>query len=86
MYIEASYPRRNGDVATLMSPLVKSSIPTCLSFKAHMLGRSMGSLKIEKLEGSQRTELFEKGGNQGNKWMSLKVDLPSGGPYKVIQL
>ena len=86
LYIETSQPRKRGNKATLISPEIRWAGPGCLSFKAHMYGRGIGSLKVEKLEGSQRTELFEKVGNQGNKWLTFKVDLPSGGPYKVIQL
>ena len=44
-----------------------------------MLGRSMGTLKVEKIKGSSKTVL----GNQGNKWLSLNVELPAGDTYKV---
>ena len=86
MYIETSYPRRNGDSATLISPDISSGKPTCLRFKAHMYGSSINTLRIDKIEGSAKTALFTKVGNQGNKWLSFNVDLPAGGPYKVIKL
>ena len=83
MYIETSYPRRNGDSATLISPDISSSIPICLSFKAHMYGKDIDRLRIDMIKGSSRTLLLEKIGDQGNKWQSYNVDLPPGGPYKV---
>ena len=84
MYIETSSPRVNGDTATLISPDYRSFNTTCLSFKAHMYGSGIGTLKIEKIEGNSKTVLFTKAGNQQNKWHSFSVNLQSGGPYKVI--
>ena len=83
MYIETSYPRRNGDKATLISPDIISSLPSCLSFNAHMYGKDINRLRIDMVQGGSRTMLLETIGNQGNKWHSYDVDLPRGGPYKV---
>ena len=83
MYIETSYPRRNGDKATLISPDIISCLPSCLSFKAHMYGKDINRLRIDMVLGGSRTMLLETIGNQGNKWHSYDVDLPRGGPYKV---
>ena len=83
MYIETSYPRVTGDKATLISPDISSSIPICLSFKAHMYGKDIDRLRIDMIKGSSRTMLLETIGDQGNKWQSYDVDLPPGGPYKV---
>ena len=49
-----------------------------------MYGNDIGVLKIEKIEGSSKTALFTKAGNQTDKWHSFSVNLPAGGPYKVI--
>ena len=84
LYIESSSPRKNGDKATLISPDVSSVGQSCLSFKAHMYGSTINTLSISMVEGGRKTMLLEITGNQGNKWYPYEVDLPSGGPYKVI--
>ena len=85
LYIETSYPRTNGQVATLRSPTVRSTVAMCLTMKAHMYGINVNALKVFKVdEGSgAETELWKKTGNQGNKWFDVKVDLPPGAPFQV---
>eukprot|EP00112_Aurelia_sp_Birch-Aquarium-sp1_P007983 Seg1871.3 transcript_id=Seg1871.3/GoldUCD/mRNA.D3Y31 product="Transmembrane protease serine 9" protein_id=Seg1871.3/GoldUCD/D3Y31 len=85
LYIETSYPRSNGQVATLRSPTVNSNVPMCLTMKAHMFGRNVNALKVFKVdEGSgAETELWKKTGNQGNKWIDVSIDLPPGAPFQV---
>ena len=88
LYIEASYPRRNGDYATLTSPDIRSSSAACLKFKAHMYGEyphaMKGSLEIVKIDGNTTNTIFSKSGSQGHNWISYNADLPIGGPYKVL--
>ena len=84
LFIEASFPRKRGDKAILTSPNIRSASKACLQFKAHMYGRGIGALKIETVKGSTRTTIFSKSGAQGNIWQSYNVDLPAGGPYKVL--
>ena len=85
MFIEASNPRKSGDEATLISPDFHSVKPSCLRLKAHMYGADIGTLKVEKIKGISNTSLLTKVGNQGNKWLSLNVELPEGDTYKVIK-
>ena len=88
LYIEASNPRRKGDRAILQSPEIYSDSAACLRFKAHMYSYfkdRMGTLEIlMKEKWSKNTKIFTKGGDQGNQWLSYNVDLPKGGPYKVL--
>lgn len=82
MYIESSgngtgYP---GKTADLVSPCIKIaglSKPQ-LSFSYHMLGASMGTLKVQiSSNGSTWTDLWSKSGDQGNTWNTANIDLPT---------
>ena len=47
MYVEASYPRKQGDNAMLASFPIDGSSPSCsLSFWSHMKGEHVGSLAV----------------------------------------
>lgn len=47
MYVEASYPRKQGDNAMLASFPIDGSSPSCsLSFWSHMKGDHVGSLAV----------------------------------------
>ena len=46
MYIEASSPRHNGDKARLVSKTYPATNNQCLSFRYHMYGISIGTLKV----------------------------------------
>ena len=84
MYIETSYPRKNGDIAKIVSPSISPKLAMCLSMKAHMYGLDINALKVLKIGSSGAgTELFKKTGDQGNKWFDVKIDLPAGSSYQV---
>ncbi len=83
MYIETSYPRRNGDAAELISPTWSSSAPSCLSFKANMYGSSTGSLSVATVKGASRTVLYTKTGDQGQAWFDVKIDVPAASSFQV---
>ena len=36
------------------------------------------------VQGGIKTTIFELTGNKGNKWSPYEVNLPAGGPYKVV--
>ena len=86
MFIETSNPRRSGDEATLISPDFRVDKSSCLRLKAHMYGRDIGYLKIEKIKGPSKTTLLAVVGTQGSRWFSVNVNLPEGDTYKVINL
>jgi len=81
IYVESSgentgYPNK---VANIMSPcfnLSKQSAATA-SFKYHMYGEYMGTLKLEasKDKGATWTTLWNLSGNQGDSWKSASVKL-----------
>eukprot|EP00413_Alexandrium_margalefii_P001604 CAMPEP_0204512430 /NCGR_PEP_ID=MMETSP0661-20131031/949_1 /ASSEMBLY_ACC=CAM_ASM_000606 /TAXON_ID=109239 /ORGANISM="Alexandrium margalefi, Strain AMGDE01CS-322" /LENGTH=1025 /DNA_ID=CAMNT_0051517549 /DNA_START=53 /DNA_END=3130 /DNA_ORIENTATION=- len=80
MYIETSSPRSPGDTAILRSSPLVFQGPTALRFKYHMFGSSTGSLKV--MLGS--TVLWQKSGNQANKWLDGMVDLSSAQPDSQV--
>ena len=56
MYIESSFPRKQGDIARLLSPTyTPSSAPQCLEFWYNMFGINTGTLNV----------YFQTGGNRG---------------------
>lgn len=74
MYIESSF-RNVNDTARLISPVfdqVEENV--CLEFYYHMFGETIGSLRVyvkrdsDSWNFSQKTTVFSKSGNQGNKW------------------
>lgn len=81
MYIEASSPRRQGDNAK-MSITLPVSRNSCLRFYYHMYGKYIGALKVE-VGGST---VFQKSGNQGNKWSGVEVRLPVSGSLEVTYI
>ena len=90
IYMEASSPNNPYKTARTISPfinLIGAPSQTTFSFRYHMLGNSMGELKLEVSDdgGSSWDQLWVKSGNQGNQWKEGIVSL---GAYagKVIRL
>lgn len=80
MYIETSFPRKQGDYAVLRSSPQKFSGKMCLSFFYHMYGSTIGSLTMSV----NGVVLFSKAGNQGNKWIEEKITISDCGIHPVI--
>ena len=59
-----------------------------MSFWYSMLGDGVGGLKINMTDwdssGFPETQLWEKSGKQGTKWMYAQVELKSKGNYSVL--
>ena len=76
MYIETSSPRRAGDTARLVSPLIEVNetghIQDCrLQFWYHMYGASIATLNVyatSTATDGQRILLWSLSGNQFNQW------------------
>ena len=85
-YIEASRPRKNGDRATLESPIVRAT-HGCLTFWYHMRGSGIGRLRLHLSTAVASNVLFERNGEKGRDWLLAKIDVdPSWGTssgYKV---
>ena len=74
MYIEASSPRRQGDNAILTSEefFPTSSSGRCIKFWYHMLGNSIGSLKIYYKTNATKQILWGLSGQQSNNYKDWK--------------
>lgn len=83
MYAETSNPRQQNERAVLISPRLKG--PYCLRFHFHMLGTTMGSLKVYKKSSSTRTEVFSINGNQGDQWYMAQISLTGAEEFQVIR-
>ncbi|XP_022808806.1 zinc metalloproteinase nas-4-like [Stylophora pistillata] len=77
-FIETSSPRRKGDNA-IMSRMVTLSGKSCLRFYYHMYGADMGTLRVKLCN----TVLFEKSGDQGNRWEMHQVRLSGRGSFEL---
>jgi hypothetical protein len=81
MYVEASSPNYPSKVTYFESPCfdLSSATSATFTFKYHMYGANMGSLKLEAStnNGSSWTSVFTKSGDQGNSWKSGSVNLAS---------
>ena len=82
IYAETSRPRVQGNRAVLMSPRLTG--PYCLRFHFHMLGITMGSLKVYQNSGSTLTEVFSLNGNQGDRWYMAQTSLTGPDTFQVM--
>ena len=71
MYIEASYPRKPGEIAKLVVTVPNNGNQSCLSFYYHMYGASAGTLNVY----SGNIKVFTATGNQGDNWLIMEMNL-----------
>jgi meprin B len=89
MYIEASSPRKTGDVAILRSKAYPATTERCLHFYYHMYGKNIGKLSVTHSlvtdhDQSSEQELWTLSGDQGDSWFKADVQLPAASdPYRV---
>ncbi|CAH1778746.1 unnamed protein product [Owenia fusiformis] len=76
MFIETSSPRVRGDTAGLLTPLLSIVGSACFKMYYHMYGSSTGALRVIN-EMNQQTLWIAKG-DQGNRWLSLELQLQVG--------
>ncbi|XP_027199540.2 LOW QUALITY PROTEIN: MAM and LDL-receptor class A domain-containing protein 1-like [Dermatophagoides pteronyssinus] len=87
IYIDSSYPRRPGDKAMLLSPVMNptnDNKPLCLKFAIHMYGNGIGTLRVSIRYTSASEEqaipdqvLWEMTGESGNSWHVAQVPISS---------
>ena len=51
MYIETSYPRKQGQKARLLSPAYTDNSDICVKFWYHMYGNGIGTLNVYAMVG-----------------------------------
>lgn len=87
MYIETSYPRKQGDIAWFLSPRYPATSGKCLNFYYHMYGDHIGSMNIYVKKGlSLGTRVWNMTGNQGNVWRHGRATISSSSPFNVSRL
>ena len=71
MYIEASWPRKPGEIAHLSAAVSNNGKQACLSFYYHMYGATIGTLYVY----SGSSKVFHISGNQGNYWKMVERNI-----------
>ena len=90
LFIESSSPRRQGDTARLVSPLMQPTHQTAncvFRFYYHMYGKHVGSLLLFLTSNykPRRVLLFNVTGNQGDKWIRGSLHFTLGrGQYRLV--
>ena len=77
MYIEASFPRIQGDYARITTPSL--SAPHCLTFWYHMLVNGNGILNVYVNE----QLVYFISSNKGVNWKKKEISISQPGSYKV---
>ncbi|CAH1273120.1 MEP1B [Branchiostoma lanceolatum] len=85
-FIEASSPRRDGDVAGLLSPISTARGPHCLKFYYHMYGEETGSLNLLYMDARSgaKNQIWSKSGEQGDLWVEARVDIDAQTDFQVM--
>lgn len=86
MYIETSYPRKQGDKARLISPTypaVKGG--QCFQFWYHMYGQDIGTLNVyvKSPSGKPGVPVWLRSGDRGNIWKIAQVAVTSSSNFQV---
>ena len=83
-YLESSYPRIKGSISIMTSPYILST-HNCLSFKYHMYGANIATLKVRVDSlASYSKVVWRLAGNQGNGWKMGQVLIDGVNSFKVI--
>ena len=80
MYIEASYPRKPGEIAKLVVTVPNNGNQSCLSFYYHMYGASAGTLNVY----SGNLKVFTATGNKGDNWFTMVTNLYLDGVVSTV--
>lgn len=91
MFIEASNPRKTGEIARLYSERMtkhfSQSVPYCLRFWYHMLGSGIGTLNLYTKTGDGKVNekiIWRLTGNQGNQWREATAPIRITVDYQLI--
>ena len=84
MFIETSYPRKNGELARLESEVLPPTAGQCMQFWYHMDGVYIKRLSVffRVIEQSE-SRVWTLGNTQGDKWLQGQVAIKSAKPYVV---
>lgn len=82
IYAEASNPRRPGDRARLLSPVVTGR--TCVAFRFNMHGRDMGTLNVYGKVGPMEQVMWEHNTDRGDTWESMQINVETSAQFQVV--
>ena len=82
IYAEASNPRRPGDRARLLSPLMTGD--TCVAFRFNMHGSQMGTLRVYGKLGSSEQVVWEHNTNTGDTWDGMQINIRTTAQFQAI--
>lgn len=85
IYLESSRPRKIGDKADLISPVLPptSAAGSCFSFWYHMYGPSIGTLYVYATVYGKESLRWTRSGTQGNEWKQVQLTIISADDYQV---
>jgi hypothetical protein len=83
LYFEVSTPRIAGNTVRLRSAVVSLGAHASMGFKYHMLGATLGTLRVKVLVNSAETLVWEKTGQQGADWYDAHIKLKDFVSYQV---
>lgn len=83
MFIESSFPQRNGSIARLLSPSYTGT--RCLTFYYHMWGADIGLLNVLTKNdlGTFSVPAWSRGYNYGDQWQVGQVELNNARVYQI---
>ncbi|KAL8608892.1 hypothetical protein ACOMHN_065230 [Nucella lapillus] len=84
VYMEASSPRRSGDVAWLVSQTFRPSQSRCMKFWYHMNGANIGALHVLVQVGSSNYTVWSQRGDKGDKWIFAQAPVVANLDYHVV--
>lgn len=82
IYAEASNPRRPGDRARLLSPLMTGD--TCVAFRFNMHGSQMGTLRVYGKLGSSEQVVWEHNTNTGDTWDGMQINIRTTAQFQIV--
>ena len=85
VYLDASPPSIEGNVAVLSSPEFMVNVPSCIQFYYHMLGDGMGTLNVSLIdtETDNTANVWRRSGEVGSTWQSGDLDIYKAGSYRL---
>ncbi|CAC5393954.1 unnamed protein product [Mytilus coruscus] len=83
-YTKSKLGSKLDDASSIWTGLIVPSPKQCLTFWYHMYGEQINTLKVFQQSIKHNITLWEKSGNQGNKWFFQSLSLTDIGPYRIM--